>query len=179
MKPFTAPNTHICSRKLSNNFLSTNLEWEWQTLGLDTAYGKLPSNDRKWHEVRVQRVGPHASLSLDGLVVALADNAPSWSDPLGASVLRLGKNFHGSIADLKVYSFVSSARATHFDAFTGDRDGSGAPEFPSAKGAPSTRTFFDPPPPPLMGEGIEPSLLSARQTKTFIPCLCKSHSRPL
>ncbi len=144
-------------------------QWTWQTAGLGTKYDATPANDGKWHTVVAQRIGAHASLELDGHIVAVEDNVPESTAPLTASTLRLGRNFHGYIDDLRISAFPSTVRTAYYDGFKGDRDGDGIVDNPEAASA-SER---------LQSRSFSPSLASLTSSyaasqvvaRTFIPCL--------
>jgi len=91
----------------------------WQKGGL----GDAPASDEQWHFVEAKRVGSTASLSLDGLVVAVEDNVPDWSDPFESRFVKIGEGFKGWLDEVKIYK-LPNARG-YYDEFTGDRDGDG------------------------------------------------------
>lgn len=98
-------------------------EFAWQRNG-------LPANaaNGDWHFAEAKRVGSHASLKLDGQFVMISDNVPDWGSGFDTgSVLRVGKNFHGWIDEVKVHALGDgeSARA-FYDQRPRDRDGDGA-----------------------------------------------------
>lgn len=88
----------------------TGKEWLWQQLGLPKPL------DGQWHKVVAQRVGSHASLELDGMVIALADNVPDVS-PLSSSNVRIGSKFKGCIDDLQMSTFPAAVRTEYYDGF--------------------------------------------------------------